>query len=1242
MSMQQFLDVGMSKAQLDTISKKLETWFYVAKSPPSRLTARTSWTSPSRCDHIQPTGDASVSQSCFDGVDSTARDGSQAAVKASKADIDGDMIKPANDDMSYSSPLAEPANFCTCPFGSLWVVVRCNDLNHPFTTIHLAVRVGSLSDPDALPGLAHFTEHMLFYSSEKYPMEHSTPHNDPLPPWVIADEYTKFISDRGGSTNAYTAAEHTNYHFDINWESLGGALDRFAQFFIAPTISRDGIEREVKAVDSEHGKNLQSDAWRKSQVSRATANPAHPWARFSSGNYDTLYTGPLAAGIDPRDAVVDFYNRHYSADRCALAVLGRQSLDELEGMVRAMFSDVPNKQLPRPTFGVDVFLPNQMGVLIRIVPVREGQSLELVWQVQPSERLYREQPLGYLSHLLGHEGEGSVFALLKAAGWASALWAGESGGGMSFTSFFTVHVDLTEEGQRHIQEVAATVFSQQLGVRRYLALLRRPGGVCARIWEEVRGLAQLQFDTRDRSKPLTYCTSLASGLQLYPEKDLLPAVYGVPREFSPSRIREALELLTPERVRALWISKVHNTTNNTTTAAATAAVPRAAAQEGVTAQAAASSPALGPEAAAAAAAAVAAGGEEQQQQQGTSPGRNDGTASGCTEAGDVANNAAPVGRPEEELLTEPVYGTRYGISPLPADWLSAWLAAQPEDEPKLHLPAPNRFIPTDLSLADDEASAGPSEPVVAAAVPGRLRLWHKPDTRFRQPKAVLYLDVMSPEAYGSPRAAVMTRMFTKLMLDYLNEVAYPAQQAGLDYNLINTQSGWQLLLSGYNHKLPELLMEVLERLADFKVLPDRFEFVREGLVREYANQLHNQPYSWAMYRAEMLTTARRWPIELYGGQAAEVTADELQSFVKRLCSRCFVEGLAAGNLRQREALRCAGLLLQCLRDRCGAAPLHPAEVAELRMLEIPPTPPPPPRPQPSASSSSSSGAAAALEAGGEVTADNGTSAAHGVGISGSAAGGSVEGAGSGLSIVAGGGHEVNGGGGGDDDEEDGYPSVGGGWLFAEDVPNGLDENSAALVMYQVGLDDLRRNALRALLVHLAKRDAFSELRTRQQLGYIVSLHGGSEHGMGYVEMLVQSNAYDAQELCRRLDSFMQWFLQTAPAAQQLPECPAGSGSGHREGAGKIEGATAWESSEQQQQQQQVHGGGNTTMDGPGSTPGAPTRTEFEIAVEELAKAKLEKPKKMVVPCTLSAPQFTKLCVVHSVGARYICPSSTCM
>ena len=67
---------------------------------------------------------------------------------------------------------------------------------------------------------------MLFYSSEKYPKE---------------DEYSKFISEHGGFCNAFTSAEDTNYHFDVNSGDFAEALDRFAQFFVAPLISKDGV-----------------------------------------------------------------------------------------------------------------------------------------------------------------------------------------------------------------------------------------------------------------------------------------------------------------------------------------------------------------------------------------------------------------------------------------------------------------------------------------------------------------------------------------------------------------------------------------------------------------------------------------------------------------------------------------------------------------------------------------------------------------------------------------------------------------------------------------------------------------------------------------------------------------------------------------------------------------------------------------------------------------------------------------
>lgn len=39
----------------------------------------------------------------------------------------------------------------------------------------------------------------------------------------------------------------------------------------------------MRAVDSEHGKNLNADAWRQMQLAKHTANRGHPYAKFFTG-----------------------------------------------------------------------------------------------------------------------------------------------------------------------------------------------------------------------------------------------------------------------------------------------------------------------------------------------------------------------------------------------------------------------------------------------------------------------------------------------------------------------------------------------------------------------------------------------------------------------------------------------------------------------------------------------------------------------------------------------------------------------------------------------------------------------------------------------------------------------------------------------------------------------------------------------------------------------------------------------
>lgn len=96
----------------------------------------------------------------------------------------------------------------------------------------------------------------------------------------------------GGSSNAYTGASNTNYHFSVAPQHLDGALSRFAAFFHSPLFQASCTLRELNAVDSEHKKNKQQDGWRLFQLGKGLSVKGHPWSKFGSGNRETL----LAAG----------------------------------------------------------------------------------------------------------------------------------------------------------------------------------------------------------------------------------------------------------------------------------------------------------------------------------------------------------------------------------------------------------------------------------------------------------------------------------------------------------------------------------------------------------------------------------------------------------------------------------------------------------------------------------------------------------------------------------------------------------------------------------------------------------------------------------------------------------------------------------------------------------------------------------------------------------------------------------
>ena len=121
-----------------------------------------------------------------------------------------------------------------------------------------------------------------------------------------------------------------------------------------------------------------------------------------------------------------------------------------------------------------------------------------------------------------------------------------------------------------------------------------------------------------------------------------------------------------------------------------------------------------------------------------------------------------------------------------------------------------------------------------------------------------YRFMRSPLATVTPRNAVMTRLFSELVTDALQEYAYDAELAGLRYSFDGLILGAQISLSGYNDKIPILLRKVLETVRNLKVDPERLEVIREQLKLEYQNFSVQQPYMISTYWMRYTLQERAW------------------------------------------------------------------------------------------------------------------------------------------------------------------------------------------------------------------------------------------------------------------------------------------------------------------------------------------------------------------------------------------------
>ncbi|MFO1325818.1 MAG: insulinase family protein [Rubrivivax sp.] len=387
----------------------------------------------------------------------------------------------------------------------------------------VAVGVGSLADPPGRQGLAHFLEHMLFLGTEKYP---------------DVTGFDAYLRRNGGVNNAYTAEDRTNYFLEIRHEAFEGALDRFAQFFVAPRFDARFTEREANAVASEHEANLEKDSWREQQVRLQAYASNHPARHFGTGSRQTL------AGVT-RDELVEFWRRHYSANRMALVLTGPASADELERWARQYFGAIADRQLPPLSYPPE-YLPRKPALrLLRMEPLADVRQVHLEFPLPGLHESWPHKSAELVAFVLGGEGPGSLLALLKSEGLATSLSAGASSATPQYGAF-ELQIGLTPQGLQQLPRVLQRVFA---AVRQL-----REQGLPPYLFAERQALARLDERYRDRGEGGQLAAGLASLVLDHPLElaERVPFLWLQP---DARALQALLARLTPDNLLATVVAK---------------------------------------------------------------------------------------------------------------------------------------------------------------------------------------------------------------------------------------------------------------------------------------------------------------------------------------------------------------------------------------------------------------------------------------------------------------------------------------------------------------------------------------------------------------------------------------------------------------------------------------------------------------------------------------------------------------
>lgn len=370
---------------------------------------------------------------------------------------------------------------------------------------------------------------------------------------------------------------------------------------------------------------------------------------------------------------------------------------------------------------------------------------------------------------------------------------------------------------------------------------------------------------------------------------------------------------------------------------------------------------------------------------------------------------------------ERIYGTAYSYR---EDAGAAYAALLSPPKIAFALPGANRFMPGDTALL-------PERPLPLINEPG-IQLYYAEDTEFQRPQTTLIYRFVPVRKVATVENTALLNLYGACLRDSLDAAEGDASLAGLESSVENSLEGLRLMTTGYGDSPARYVTHVAGQLRTFTLTPQRFEAVKEAVLRGLRSYNETEAYVLARDRRDAMAREFHYlPSELLARTTTATWAD-VQGFAKEFFASGALEAVVHGHMPPEAAVATT----REVAARIGAKAAPGGNLLRRRHLVIDPK---------------------------ENIVDAGA--------------------------IAG-------------------------------------VNSAFIRDYLLPDDSPATRAAAVVLANFVGEPFYTELRTKQQLGYIVGSSAGASLRHRYFTFTVQSSGYAPDELQRRAEA----FIATLPAA----------------------------------------------------------------------------------------------------------------